>query len=652
MLLNCIISFSVILIFAFSLHANFNLKSSVTPIVSLALLIDINIIFAMFGFLKQGVWATYVLAFIFLILAVYKNKENLYVKIKSFLSPGVVLFIIASLAMLAFMYLRQPLMTEWDEFSFWGISKKLMKIHERLYTYYPSSMIGNSTPPALGVLSYYFQWATPEFAEWICFFSYDVMFFACYSAFTAAFDKKNWNSAFMVYLFGFMLPYFFEVYTKIIYLEPVYMTTYADVPLGVMFAGILAVYVFSEEGGNRSILPTLPVIFMLTMIKDMGLVLSCVAAFIIFFDLVVKEREFKLLKVKGFFGKILAGFLMVFTAGVSFISWSLHMAKVMQRNPFELGGATNMGQVEMLITGIKELLIGPKSYKFATIEKSMVDALFNSKICMIGSGIFLIFVITALFAISFFLSDRKGKRRTISMYITSVIGFTGYYIFHLFLYVYIFKDNAYGLPSYNRYIYPYYMGWLALALFSICLAVRDSKNTKKFMSKSALFGFVGAVFVLFNIYISYDNIFVECKDRSFSIRLDIKKKVEYIKDSIGDDDVIYLYCGDDNGERWFIYTHEFAENIIIEEKAVDVEGLSEEEKKEKYQKTFYERFKQLGVTNVMVDKTSPVFESLFGDLFDEGLEDIGRGSIGYYKVIYEDDWYRFELIKGGEVQNA
>ena len=137
----------------------------------------------------------------------------------------------------------------------------------QLYTYYKSSMIGNSTPPTLAILSYFFQWGNAEFAEWIAFFGYDIMFFACFSAFTAAFDREKWNSAFIVYLLGFLTPYIFEVYTKIIHLEPTYITTYADVPLGITTAGALAVYFFSNDGDSRDVWPLLPVLMFLTLIK-------------------------------------------------------------------------------------------------------------------------------------------------------------------------------------------------------------------------------------------------------------------------------------------------------------------------------------------------------------------------------------------------
>ena len=188
---------------------------------------------------------------------------------------------------------------------------------------------------------------------------------------------------------------------------------------------------------------------------------------------------------------------------------------------------------------------------------------------------------------------------------------------------------------------------MSAAVFAVCLAAVDGK---KFFAKSALFGFTAVVFLAFSIYTSPDNLFIECNDRSFATRLDIKKRVDYIEDAVGEDDVIFLHCGNDNGERWFVYTHELAANIIVEERSVDIEGLNEQEIIEKYQQTFYERFVQQGVTHLMVDRVGEKFAEYFGDLFvDSNIWDVGSNCMAYYKINYENDWYSFELVKGGDI---
>ena len=188
---------------------------------------------------------------------------------------------------------------------------------------------------------------------------------------------------------------------------------------------------------------------------------------------------------------------------------------------------------------------------------------------------------------------------------------------------------------------------MSAAVFAVCLAAVDGK---KFFAKSALFGFTAVVFFVFSIYTSPDNLFIECNDRSFATRLDIKKRVAYIEDVVGEDDVIFLHCGGDNGERWFIYTHELAANMIVEEKPVDITGLTEDEIVKKYQQAFYDRFVQTGVTHLMIDRPSETFDKYFGELFENGsVWDVETNCMAYYKVNYENDWYSFELVKGGNI---
>lgn len=640
-MLNSFIALLAVLAFAFALSALFKIKPAFTPLVSLAVLVDLSVMFALVNMLKAGVAFSYGLAFGLFAFALYKNRDSLKEKARRFFSPGVILFAVSCLAMLAFLAYKQPLMYEWDEFSFWGISQKLVKNRDALYTYYKSSMIGNSTPPTLAVLSYFFQRFNPAFTEWISYFGYDVMFFACYAAFTAPFEKKRWNSAFAVYLFGFLSPYIFEVYTKIIYLEPVYISSYADIPLGVVFAGAMALALFADGEKSRDTLAVLPALMFLTLIKDMGFALSCIVIFIFFFDAVVGKKEFSFVRLKGFFGKCRAAASMLAVTVAAFMSWAIHMAKVMEVNRFELGGRTNMGMAQMLITGVKELLIGPKSEKFVIIQGQMIDAFFHTKLSFLGSGVVITAIVLGLFTLSFVLSDKTGKKRTVAMALSSAVGFVGYYIFHLFLYVYIFKDNAYGLVSYNRYIYPYYIGWLCLAVFSLCLAV---KNGRKAWAKAGLFVFVAVIFWMFTYFTRYDCLFIEANQLTYTTRISVKSKADAIRKYVGEDDVIYCYSGGDNSERWFMYTFEFADNYLVEDLAVDVRGLDEEQTREKYRQSLYERFKQTGVTHVLIDNSSDFFVKTFGDLFDVPMDDVGLNSVAYYKVNYTRDFFNFTLV--------
>jgi len=644
--INGIFALSVITAAAFGLYALFNIRSQLTPLVSLAVLVTVITVFGMLGMLSTGVIAAELAGIAIFAVAFAKNRNSIGQKIRGFFTPGVILFMGASVAMLIFLYVRQPVMNRWDEFSFWGMSQKLVKMHGQLYTYISSSMLGQSIPPSLAVLSYFFQRHTARFIEWMSYFAYDVLFFACFCAFTAVFDSKNWHKATAFFMVGFFLPYIFEITTLINHLEPLYITVYSDIPLALTFAGCYAVYYFSDNGDSRDIIPVLSVLMFLTLIKDMGLALGCIVLFIAFFDMLVGRKQFSYLKVKGFAGKVLAAFSMLAVTGGSFVGWSMHIGKVLAVNRTDFGGEAGMGMVQMLLTGVQELLIGPESEKFTTVKALMTDALFTKKVSMFGSSVVVIGIISVVFAVAFVLSDKTGRKRTAMMYVTGWTGFIGYYIFHLFLYVYVFRNDAYNLASYDRYMYVYYIPWLLIGLFCLCTAC---VNGYRKIATAAVLAFACGIIMIFNYYVDAENTFLCVNEYSYSQRVNMNMKIDYLKDVIEKDDVIYIHTGGDDGERWFRYTFELAENYIAPEPYIEIRGFDSQRAKEKYQSEMHRYFKEKGITHVLMDSIDSKFGTNMNELFDVSVLETGMDSVSYYKVNYTDTGFYFTLIKGGKV---
>ncbi len=649
-MLNSFISLIIVVLFAFSLYATFKLKSEITPLVSLTTIISFVTILSLVDMLYIGVVLAYIISILFFAYSIFKNKDDLPNTIKGFFSPSVILFLFTIVLMLLFLAYKQPLHQEWDEFSFWGTSQKLLTIHDQLYTYYPSSMIGVTTPPSLAVLSYFFQSFNAEYTEWISFFSYDVFFFSAFASFGAAFKRKDWKNQSLIYLLGFLIPYFFAVYTKAIYIAPMYISTYADIPLGIMFCGVLSVYLLTEE---KNILPLVPMIFLYTLMKDMGFAFSFIAIFIIFFDLLVYKKEFKFLFFKGLLAKISAAVVLSATAVSAFLAWAIHMGAVREIDRFNLGGVSNIGMAEMLFVGVVELFSPNKSEKFIIIQDLMIDSFFKSKISMLGTGFLIVCIISAIFLFSILTTKKENKLRFITLYITSFIGFIGYYVFHIFLYVYIFKDNAYGLPSYNRYIYAYYIGWLMLSVFVFILSYKDTKGKLRLLKDSALFVSVLAIFILFSYLVSFENMFIGVQDRSYSLRYSIKAKVELIEDVVSDDDVIYCLSGvNDYGERWFIYTFEYAQNMVLGDLPYFESDLdiNSEEYRSLYRQNAIEYLKENNATHLLIDHTSIISEYYLAEDFDEHTGKYGLTGIAYYEIEYiGDDDIHFHLLKGGYI---
>lgn len=648
---NLILSFVVVLIFAFGLYALTDLNPSTAPLISLVTLVNVVIFASMVNMLYAGVWFAYLLAVTVFCFAVYKNKLFIREKSQGFFTPGVILFVVASLAMLACLAYTQPLVHQWDEYSFWAKSRQLVKNHNQLYTYYKSSMLGQSIPPALPVLSYFFQRFTPQFIEWAVYYAYDVLFIACFSAFTAAFDRKNSGSATAIFVTAFLVPYFFSVTAHTTSLSSVYISAYSDLPLALLTAATVAVFMFSSHSDHKRILPVLSMLAFLTFTKDMGFALSCIALFVVFFDLVVSKKEFVLFKLKGFAAKIRAGIMMLGVALASFIGWSKHLAAVLAVDRTDYGGDAGMGMVEILLTGVKEFLIGPKSEKFLVIQEKFFAAFFDIKVSMIGSGLVVVAMIMAVFMAAIILGDKKSRIRSAVMAVTSLTGFVGYYVFHLLLYVYVLSGEAYALTSYERYIGTYYTAWLFIAIACLTLAVAKGKGL---LAKVAVTGFMCCMVMVFGYYIRPENIFTGVNDMSFATRRTIAKKVERIQDAVSPDDVIYAFCGDESGEKWFALTFEMEDNYIIPNAGFYAYGKTPEETKQLMQKAMYERFVKYGVTNVLIEHSSAEFEDIFGQLFDEdayaSMGEVGGTMVSYYAVEYAaDGGMFFRFVEGGVV---
>lgn len=639
-----ILALTAVFMLSFGIHCLMGIKSALTPLLSIAVIVDIAAVFAMAGSLRFGTVSVYILsAFVFL-LASYKNRADIRRKIKSFFSPGVALFLLSSVLMLIVLYRTQPLMHGWDEFSFWGTAHKLVKNNDALYTYCKSSMLGQSIPPSMSVLSYFFMVFSPVFTEWVCYFAYDVLFFACFAAFTAVFGEKQPHSAFMLYLCAFITPFLFEITEINSKLYSTYISAYGDIPLAVVFAGALAVYVYSDDGGSRDILPVLPVLMLLTLIKDMGLALSCIVVFIVFFDMLAVKKKFTFLKVKGFLGKCLAAFSMLAVTAGSYILWSIHISKVLSINRSDFTSGESMGMAGMLVSGVKELFGIGRSGKFSRIADSMTSAFFGTKVSMFGSGAVVAAVITAVFAAAFLLGSKNVKKRTATIYVTSRIGFVGYYIFHLFMYVYLFKDDAYILPSYDRYMYTFYIGWLCIALLCLAIAVCDGFRMP---AKAALFAFTLVCLFVFGFYADTGNTFLGVNSNSFPKRELIKAKAEFLSDAVGKDDVIYIASEDNSGEHWFIYTYELLDNYIVPDYFVWEENTTEDQWDLMARDKMCKYFKQNKVTHFLIDNVNDQFILRYGDLFDVPVNEIGLHYVAYYKVNYTDTGFYFTLVKGG-----
>ena len=98
----------------------------------------------------------------------------------------------------------------------------------------------------------------------------------------------------------------------------------------------------------------LPLVAVLTLIKDMGLALGFIVAFCVFCDMLFDGKNGKFFKFKGFAGALLAALSVAVVTVLFYVLWAKHLAASIDPNaPVSSGDSVSYGG--MLIEGVKSL---------------------------------------------------------------------------------------------------------------------------------------------------------------------------------------------------------------------------------------------------------------------------------------------------------
>ena len=640
--------FSVVVVSAL-LTSRAKIKSGIAPVIVMCTTVMYAILFGTLDLLFPAMVGYYVFVVFALGYTIYRERGRAKEFMREFFTPSILFFIVVCVLMTLLFATKQPIFREWDEFSFWGTSAKLIKINDRLYTLFESSLLGRASPGALPMLSYVVQFLTKGFIEWGAYLAYDFLYIASYAALMARINFKRWPLAVFTGALGFMLPYMFDVYTRMIYLVKTYISVYADLPLGVLFGAAVAVYYSVESDDSRLIVPCSIMLAMLPTIKEVGFALALVCAFIMTVDIFFVRKQFSFLKLKGLAAKFASSAMLFLAPIATFLLWAKHLKTALNLNRFELGGAADMGMFEMLFAGLKELVSPEKSEKFVAISQKMIDAFFTSKVSMIGAGYVVVGLIFAILIVAYFtIGSKEGRRRIVLFSATSTIGFIAYYIFHIFTYVYIFRDvEAYGLASYNRYIYIFYAGWLMAAIVLLVLSAFEGK--RQIIASITLTGLTVVIVAVFSYCVRLNLTFIDFNASEFSSRTQVVTAVAAERELIADDDKAYFISQGDNGMRWFVFTFEFLPADLV--KVYGGGTLVSKFTGQLYEtectaEQFVAHLRERGCTNIYVDRVDQYFIEEFGALFEDDLAYYNSGG-HYYEIIDDGSTFLLRPAKAG-----
>lgn len=484
-----LIPFIAVCVLALFTSHIFKISSGISVFAVLCATMVYFTLFGCLGLLTFGIYFYYAICiacFVLLILA--KLKTNSF----KLTSPAFLIFAIMGFALIAYFAYRQPVFTDWDDFSLWGTAAKMTSYSNKLYVELEFGWPWNATQkPGFIVLSYFFNFFG-GFAPWRTFAAYDLFMFSAFAAAVGSVRFKKWYVATPIFLTLAILP-FINIATRMIYLTTPYLNAYADIPMGIAMGGIFAFYFHTRETKNTKALFLLPfAACAVTLCKDTGMPLALLAVAVIAMDMFICEKnsDFVVLKpLKGLWTKIIILIISIVGVGISFAGWNKYLAKFGAASA-NLGGESYMSASQLIINGVLMLFgLTPLESgltftdKFAAVQNNMVQSFLYKRITFLGTGLMVFGLIFIVLLISWFATTNNTLKKRIACYgVFGTLSFIPYYCFIGFTYVFIFKgDQGTGLIDYNRYMGSYYVALLvgAFALFALSAAGECRKLTLK-----------------------------------------------------------------------------------------------------------------------------------------------------------------------------
>ena len=284
------------------------------------------------------------------------------------------------------------------------------------------------------------------------------------------------------------VPFFFTNYNHTIYLTTTYMTSYGDVPAGLVFGGAVAAWLALRQNSAPK-WAVLPILALSANIKANTFVLALVAAGLVAVDewLFADDGDFKagLLPRTGFSLACFAAPMAIYYLwNVRYVGW------LVSRSANDSGvGETSAPLSAVVVNGIKILLGQPvegfyaeREAQFRTAMADMGHQFWTSdgKLSMIGQGRNVVALIAIVFVVAILAAaSRRLKARIAVIGALSGVCFLGYNLMLALSYGFIFKTfQAEQLTDYNRYIYSYYIGWFILALGCLSVALLPQITVK------------------------------------------------------------------------------------------------------------------------------------------------------------------------------
>ncbi len=542
---------------------------------------------------------------------------------------------------------QQPRFYYWDEFTFWGISTKLTKTFNRLYSIPPVYMALYRLPCGNRVMNYLFSFFASDFSDWHLMASYSYMFFAVFSAAASLVKQKTNNKAlsFITYFVLVLMPFmsiFHHPSPDYSSLSYAYGTGMVDFNIAVIFLGVVTVYLASTDKK----LYLLPLMY-ITTVKNTSIFFSLLAAAVVL-CIMLFDKEARPSKTTGIIKNII---IILVVPAVVYFSWNVHLdfystpagqgkydirpqavrhtvqedTPMAEQEPKEEQNniADNSGANILSI-----FVPSMRTPRYRQVLADMKNLFETQAITMLGKDRLLV-VILFITGIITALTASKGKK--LSVLLTNIGLGTGAWVYCVVISYFIsaFTD---GMVEYPRYMTSYYFSWFAVTILLFAINCKSKVRPKLALTAVMLI-------TMRNIYrMDISHTVFAAPDNAYKKQMTIEEELKDIKNVVNKNDRIYLLLPDQDTEGYLYYGYTFlpaVANRDTKKTGIDFTISFREEIDWSSDRTYYNVASPQTFGNIMQDYFDYVYVispdeevvQSYGGLFSDGME---KG--GFYKV--------------------
>jgi len=498
-------------------------------------------IFAVIGSLELGAYICLACGMLLGVVAAYLNRAH-YQGVKNWSAlPKNNLYEICYLIPLAIILLAIPSsyqFMDWDEFSFWGLSIKIIAAADTLYnSSYPTEY--NHYPPGQQL----FQYFIVKFTGWSeknALYAHIVLSFSVLLYIAGSFYKSASFKTVLAFFAACMLMYCFGF---------AYASVYSDKLVAFYFCAALVFAYFAKNEIIDLVFLCL-VLITLVLIKQIGLLMALLVIAVYCVSIFPRYSSFNpnstnksiVIYFHAYRFLVIAGICLLGAVYFSYQSWEWYVDSIGANKNFYSPSLLEFlegERLQMLGATLSEFIKRIQIPSFI-IVRDMSISLLNTT-----------FIFLVVSIIGVVLCDSSRRVRLGLILGTLFVGWIGYIIFHLYAYqVFFGRWEALALSSFERYAAIYCLSWMLFLYFYITSHV--------FELKSKIASILVLIFCCATVIGLYPKLRWDIGESFTSYNYDILQRINSDKAMVdahvkNEDSVYFISQGATAYDRWAFY---------------------------------------------------------------------------------------------------